>query len=40
MFKQIRQRYYAIADWTIHTDRLTIDQVVDEIIHGLKYLGD
>lgn len=40
MFKDIRQRYYAIADWTIHTDRLTIDQVVDEIIHGLKYLED
>jgi len=40
MFKEIRQPYYAIADWTVHTDRLTIEQVVDEIIHGLKYLQD
>jgi shikimate kinase len=40
MFKDIRQRHYAIADWTVHTDHLTIDQVVDEIIHGLKYLED
>ena len=40
MFKQIRQPYYAIADWTVHTDRLTIDQVVDEVVHGLKYLED
>jgi shikimate kinase len=40
MFKQIRQPYYAIADWTVHTDRLTIDQVVDEVLHGLKYLED
>jgi shikimate kinase len=38
MFKEIRQPYYAIADWTVHTDRLTIDQVVEEVIHGLKYL--
>ena len=40
MFKEIRQPYYAIADWTVHTDRLTIDQVVEEVIHGLKYLED
>ena len=40
MFKEIRQPYYAIADWTVHTDRLTIDQVVDEVVHGLKYLED
>ncbi len=40
MFKEIRQPYYAIADWTVHTDRLTIDQVVDEVMHGLKYLED
>jgi shikimate kinase len=38
MFKEIRQPYYAIADWTVHTDHLTIDQVVDEVVHGLKYL--
>ncbi len=40
MLKDIRQRYYAIADWTVHTDRLTIDQVVVEVAHGLKYLED
>ena len=40
MFKEIRQAYYAIADWTVHTDRLTIDQVVDEVVRGLKYLED
>jgi shikimate kinase len=40
MFKEIRQLYYAIADWTVHTDRLTIDQVVDEVLHGLEYLED
>ena len=40
MFKEIRQPYYAIADWTVHTDRLTIDQVVEEIVHGLGYLED
>jgi len=40
MFKEIRQPYYAIADWTVHTDRLTIDQVVDEVVHGLGYLED
>jgi shikimate kinase len=40
MFKEIRQPYYAIADWTVHTDRLTIDQVVEEVVHGLGYLED
>ena len=40
MFREIRQPYYAIADWTVHTDRLTIDQVVEEVVHGLKYLED
>ena len=40
MFKDIRQRYYAIADWTVHTDCLTIDQVMEEVVHGLKYLED
>jgi shikimate kinase len=40
MFKEIRQSYYGIADWTVHTDRLTIDQVVEEVVHGLEYLED
>ena len=40
MFKEIRQPHYAIADWTVHTDRLTTDQVVEEVVHGLKYLED
>jgi shikimate kinase len=38
-FKEIRQPYYAIADWTVHTDYLTVEQVVEEIIHGLRYMG-
>ncbi len=29
-----------MADWTVHTDRLTIEQVVKEIVHGLEYLED
>jgi shikimate kinase len=37
--KEIRQPYYAIADWTVHTDLLTHEQVVEEILHGLGYFG-
>jgi shikimate kinase len=35
--KQFRQPYYAIANWTVHTDNLTPDEVVDEIMHGWTY---
>jgi shikimate kinase len=37
--KEFRQSYYAIADWTVHTDYLTHEQVVEEVMHGLGYFG-
>jgi 3-dehydroquinate synthase len=36
--KAHRQFAYSQADWTVHTDRLTIEQVADEIIRGLGLL--
>ena len=35
--KESRQPYYAIADWTVHTDNLTLDEVCQEIIRGRYY---
>jgi shikimate kinase/3-dehydroquinate synthase len=35
--KTRRQSYYAIADWTVHTDNLTVDEVSQEIIKGWQY---
>jgi shikimate kinase/3-dehydroquinate synthase len=35
--KAKRQPYYAIADWTVHTDNLTVDEVSQEIIKGWQY---
>ena len=35
--KQFRQPFYAIAHWTVHTDCLTPDEVVEEIVHGWTY---
>jgi len=35
--KTKRQSYYAIADWTVHTDNLTVDEVSQEIIKGWQY---
>ena len=32
--KEYRQRFYATADWTVHTDDLTSDEVVREVIRG------
>jgi shikimate kinase/3-dehydroquinate synthase len=37
--KAKRQAYYAIADWTVHTDNLTIDEVSGEVIKGWEYAG-
>ncbi|MCJ7654314.1 MAG: 3-dehydroquinate synthase [Dehalococcoidia bacterium] len=37
--KSKRQPYYAIADWTVHTDNLTIDQVSREAIKGWQYVN-
>jgi shikimate kinase/3-dehydroquinate synthase len=37
--KSKRQSYYAIADWTVHTDNLTIDEVSREVIRGWQYVN-
>lgn len=36
--KAKRQLYYAMADWTVHTDNLTIDEVSREVIKGWQYI--
>jgi 3-dehydroquinate synthase len=35
--KEFRQPYYAMADWTVHTDNLTMDEVAQEAVHGWHY---
>ncbi len=35
--KSSRQPYYAIADWVVSTDNLTIDEVCQEVIRGWHY---
>ena len=35
--KGFRQPYYALADWTVHTDNLTVDEVADQVILGWRY---
>ena len=35
--KEFRQPYYAVADWTVHTDFLGPDDVVEEIMHGWTF---
>ncbi len=35
--KESRQPYYALADWTIRTDYLTIEEVCDEVVRGWEY---
>ncbi len=35
--KEYRQRFYATADWTVHTDDLTTEEVVREVIRGVRY---
>ena len=36
--KASRQPYYALADWSVHTDNLTVEQVADEVIRGFRQL--
>ena len=36
--KSSRQPYYAMADWTIHTDEMNLEQVADEVVRVCKYL--
>ena len=35
--KEYRQPYYAIADWTVHTDSLTLAEVCQEVVRGWHY---
>jgi len=35
--KQSRQAYYAMADWTVQTDHLTLPEVCQEVIRGRHY---
>ncbi|MBE0479598.1 MAG: 3-dehydroquinate synthase [Dehalococcoidia bacterium] len=35
--KEFRQRYYSLADWTVHTDNLTVEEVAEEVLHGWKF---
>jgi 3-dehydroquinate synthase len=37
--KAKRQPYYAIADWTVHTDNLTLEEVSREVIKGWQYVN-
>jgi 3-dehydroquinate synthase len=36
--KASRQPYYAEADWTVHTDNLSIEQVAEEVIRAWRLL--
>jgi shikimate kinase/3-dehydroquinate synthase len=35
--KGLRQPYYALCDWAVHTDNLTIDEVCREVMRGWEY---
>lgn len=37
--KAYRQPYYAVADWTVHTDNLTVEEVSQEVIKGWRYVS-
>lgn len=37
-FKHSRQPVYALADWTVHTDRLRAEQVAAEIVRAVALL--
>jgi shikimate kinase/3-dehydroquinate synthase len=37
--KTKRQPYYAMADWTVHTDNLTVEEVSREVIKGWQYVN-
>jgi 3-dehydroquinate synthetase/shikimate kinase len=36
--KNNRQSAYALADWTVHTDRLTAEQIAEEVIRAVNVL--
>jgi len=35
--KESRQLYYDMADWTVRTDKLSLDEVCQEVIRGWRY---
>lgn len=35
--KEYRQPFYAMADWTVHTDDLKMEEVVEEVVRGVEY---
>ena len=35
--KEFRQPYYALSDWTVHTDNLSLEEVAEEVILGWRY---
>ena len=35
--KSSRQPYYAMADWTVHTDELSLEQVSEEVVRVWRY---
>jgi 3-dehydroquinate synthase len=37
--KAKRQLYYTVADWTVHTDNLALDEVSREVINGWQYIN-
>jgi shikimate kinase/3-dehydroquinate synthase len=37
--KAKRQLYYTVADWTVHTDNLTVNEVSREVINGWQYIN-
>lgn len=37
--KGFRQPHYALSDWTVHTDNLTVKEAADEVIRGWRYGG-
>jgi len=37
--KASRQPVYALSDWTVHTDSLTVGQVANEVVRGWQLVG-
>jgi len=37
--KRFRQPFYALADWTVHTDNLSVEEAAEDVIRGWKRVG-
>ena len=35
--KEYRHPFYGMADWTVHTDDLTTEEIIDEVVKGVGY---